>query len=162
MISQERLKELLIYNPDTGDFSRRVGVKGHEAGEIVGTIRSDKQVVICVDYEFHRAHRLAWLYMTGNWPEDQIDHIDGNRGNNKWNNLRAATASQNQANRVYEPGASGARGVHKHGNGWRAKIKLNGKIRYLGTFPTVEEAAEAYKRARIELFGEYNHPEVLS
>jgi hypothetical protein len=156
MLTQDRLKQLLIYNPETGDFVRRIGVKGHEAGEVVGSIKSDGRVNICVDYKMYKAHRLAWLYMTGLWPENQIDHIDGNSSNNRFNNLREATASQNIANRLHNVGESGLRGVDRHGRGWRAKIKVNRKAIYLGIFDTKEEASAVYKTARDRYFGEFN------
>ena len=156
MITVERLKEVLTYNPETGDFIRNYSVKGHGIDEVVGSRKEDGHVVICIDYQMYKAHRLAWLYMTGEWPKDDVDHKDRNRGNNRWINLREATRSQNMANKIQEPGASGIVGVHKHGRGWRAKIKVKGKVTYLGTFDTIAEAETAYKQARIIHFGTYN------
>jgi hypothetical protein len=102
------------------------------------------------------AHRLAYLYMTGRCPADQIDHKDGNRSNNCWDNLREATGSQNQCNRpARRTNKLGLKGVHKRRYGYRAELKGDGRRIDLGSFPTAEAAHEAYVAAAKQFHGEF-------
>lgn len=102
------------------------------------------------------AHRLAWLYMTGSLPKEQIDHIDGNRANNKWDNLREANNAQNNRNgglRVNN--TSGFKGVYFNQGKWRAQITVDYKVKYLGTFSSAEEGHLAYIAASKKYHGEF-------
>lgn len=157
MLSQSRLKELVHYNPDTGVFTRLVTTAANAmAGNIAGNFDSLGYVQICVDGARYRGHRLAWLYMTGEWPKHVIDHIDLNTGNNCWNNLREATRSQNQQNHpMHKNNKVGFKGVTRFQKGYRATIKVRGKQKHLGCFSTPEEAYSAYAKAANELFGEF-------
>jgi hypothetical protein len=155
MVTQERLKELLHYNPDTGVFTRRVSVaRGGKAGDTVGTVQKKGYVVIKIDGKVYYAHRLAWLYMTGEWPANEIDHKNLDKSFNAWGNLREATSSQNAANRLGWS-ATGFKGVAKSGSGYRAEIQVNGKRRNLGSFRTPEEAHAAYVEAANNNFGKF-------
>jgi hypothetical protein len=101
------------------------------------------------------AHRVVWLLMTGNWPADQIDHIDGNKSNNTINNLRQATGFENQQNHRKERARSKSRLLGVHWNEtrrtWFARIQVKGKSRYLGVFASPHDAYAAYISAKREL-----------
>ena len=157
MITQDLLKELFEYDPDTGVFINRYtrgpAREGHEAGSYsCGYWR------LSVSQERLYAHQAAFLYMTGELPEE-VDHIDGNRCNNSWINLRAVTRSQNNGN-AYQTGlgVSGMRGVYleKRTGSWFSKIQYQGRQIHIGTFGTREEAEQAYINKHIELFGEHS------
>lgn len=98
MITQDRLKELFNYNPNTGKFTRILQVNGQKAGTIAGSINSDGYAQIRIDTGRYKAHRLAFLYMTGKLPDAEIDHINGIRDDNRWCNLRAVSKGENQRN----------------------------------------------------------------
>lgn len=174
-LTAERLRELLHYDPDTGaltwksrplsDFKDGKRLKAitiwrkwHAtfAGYVAGCIRyTDKMHVVRVDDVLYCAHQLAWLYMTGEWQESEIDHIDLDRSNNRWSNLRPATRRQQMGNRRVLPmSGTGFKGVEKRWNRYRAYINCEGQRRRLGQFDTPEEASAAYMRAAIEIFGE--------
>ena len=161
MITQSHLKELIHYDPITGIFTwikPRYGVTvGKEAGSING--RGYRQIVI--NGKTYKAHRLAFLYHTGGFPPNEIDHVNRIKEDNRWLNLREATRSQNMSN-IVKPrnntnefkGISWHKGVTK----WIAQIQLNGKKKHLGCFDTPEEAHVAYCKASDELHGEFaNH-----
>lgn len=158
MITHERLLELYRYEPDTGHFIRKVKQKGRSGpvGSICGSKRPDGYIFMSVDGERVLAHRLAYFYMTGEWPEDQIDHINGDNSDNRWVNLRPATRTNNTRNRRGHSrlGVKGI-GQDKGRSRYFAKICVNGKRIYLGSFKTAEEAKEAYDKAANEHFGEF-------
>ncbi|WP_376956428.1 HNH endonuclease signature motif containing protein (plasmid) [Azospirillum sp. A26] len=157
-LTQARLRELLHYDPETGVFTWLVRRQGIRADRAAGCVSSPGYILIGVDGRLCRAHRLAWLYMTGEWPAAEIDHINRARGDNRWNNLRLATGSQNQGNRsVNSDNKSGVKGVswsQKRGM-WKAQIGAAGKRRCLGYFPDCAVAAAAYAAAAAEHFGEF-------
>jgi HNH endonuclease len=109
-------------------------------------------------YGQYSAHRLAFMFMEGKWPNDEIDHVDGNPSNNAWSNLRHATRSQNAQNqrRAQSTSSTGLLGVGKNGDKFYARIYYQGVITYLGTFDTAKEAHEVYVKVKRELhpFGE--------
>jgi hypothetical protein len=148
-LTQERLKELLHYDPETGDFIWHP----QPAGTIV-MVRGESRWRVAVDRKIYFCSRLAWLYMTGQWPDGMVDHIDNDSLNDSWENLRLATNSQNQANSKVRS-KSGLKGVYSAGRRFQSHITVNGVHHYLGIFDTPEEAAEAYKRAATEFFGEF-------
>src|SRR5882724_4870795 len=98
MITQKRLKELLVYEPDTGLFRWRIKHGKVHVGQIAGTKSPRGHITLHLDYKYYKAHRLAWLYMMGKFPKHQIDHKDCNPGNNIFINLREASNSQNHMN----------------------------------------------------------------
>src|SRR6266704_128840 len=98
MLTQQRLKELLSYDPLTGVFLWRVKRCNKMPGDVAGCNKNRNYTVVYVEGKSYRAHRLAWFYMTGEWPATFLDHRDMNKHNNAWENLRLATKSQNQAN----------------------------------------------------------------
>lgn len=165
IISQKELKDHLIYEPFTGLFRWRKGRAGTQAGSVAGhdwiSKKGEKYRIIFILGRSYRAHNLAWIYMTGAPPKNEIDHKDRDGLNNRWSNLRDATRSQNQANtRLYKNNTSGYRGVSfvpeaSRKNPYRALFRSDkGKI-HLGYYPTAEAAAEAWRKAAVERYGEF-------
>lgn len=164
-LDADTVRRLFDYDPKTGIFRWRVrGAQNTPAGKEAGTIRprryrGDDLKYRCVSYKGRRylVHRLAFLYMTGCWPADQIDHIDGDGLNNAWSNLREATNSQNQANsRSLKRGSvTGFRGVYIRGKKFQARIMVERRNYHLGIFNTAEEAYAAYCEAARRHFGEF-------
>ena len=105
----------------------------------------------------YKAHRLAWLYMTGEWPTGFIDHINGNRADNRYANLRSASRTENLANStVYRAGKDTPKGVRQvPGGKWTARIQKNNQPIFLGRFDTADAAAAAYRTAAVNLFGDF-------
>lgn len=160
MITAERLREVLKYDTETGEFTwiKNTGFQrkiGKKAGHIQ-TTRGLRRLLVGIDGKHYKAHRLAWLYMTGEWPPADIDHINGDPCDNRWGNLRSATRSQNLCNMAARGSKSGMKGVFPNNGGtWFARIRKEGKIKYLGNFPTKEEAHMAYVRAAEIMHGEF-------
>lgn len=152
-LTAARLREFLKYDPELGSFTWIVGRKSHagtaKAGAVAGQLNGNGYRYLGLMRFVYTEHRLAWLYMTGSWPTQQIDHVDGNRSNNKWHNLRQVTAKQNSENRVRARADSpyGVTGVSriKESGKWRAVLKNNRKFVHLGCFNTLEEAVSARK-----------------
>lgn len=146
----QRLRELLHYDPETGQFtwlkqnSVRISV-----GDVAGC-RTAGKTYIGIDGAIYRAHRLAWLYTYGRWPSKVIDHRDGNPHNNVFSNLREVSQSVNIQNqrRPRRDNASGFLGVEKHGPTWRAVITTSGVRKRFGRYPSPELAHEAYLTAK--------------
>jgi hypothetical protein len=160
----EHIRSLLDYDPETGDFtwkyrsgddSRITNWNRRWAGKRSYNMDRKGYLKIVLKPRQYKAHRLAWLYVYGEWPKGEIDHIDGNRANNAIANLRVATARQNQSNKTMKTAQSGFRGVTKHFNKWRAMIRVDGKTTHLGLFDTPEAASAAYKAAAAANFGEF-------
>ena len=153
MIGQDELKALLSYSPETGVFTwiaeKRSGLP---KSRIAGTLRPKGYVTICVAGKVYSAHRLAWLYMTGAFPLDQIDHINGKKNDNSWRNLRDVSGSVNQQNRNTPMATNSARmlGAFRSGKLFCSKIRIDGEQKYLGTFKTAEAAHQAYLRAKAQ------------
>lgn len=159
MITQERLKELLHYEPETGIFTWKIAASNRVSiGDVAGSTRGDGRIRINVDGESYLAHRLAWFYTHGIFPPNRIDHINQDPGNNRIKNLRPATAKQNSENRgAGTNNKSGFKGVSWFAplSKWRAKICHHYKHIYLGCFDTPEEASAAYESAANKLFTHY-------
>lgn len=154
MITQERLKQLLHYDPDTGLFTRIQSYYKTRIGKFVGTVDARGYIVISVAGKPMLAHRLAWLYVYGAFPPAHLDHINGDTQDNRLVNLRSTTAKQNVENqKLHKNNKTGYRGVcyHEQSNKYRAYIKHNRKQIYIGSFDTAEEASAAYKKAQNEL-----------
>lgn len=153
MLTQERLKELLIYNPLTGVFSRLTSTSSRaRVGGVAGGVNQDGYIRINIDGKLYMAHRLAFLYMTGKWPEKLVDHIDTIPDHNWWSNLREASQAENVQNlkSAMCNNISGLLGVtyNKRTNRFVARIRLNGVSKYLGTFESGEEAHQTYLSAK--------------
>ena len=143
MINQKALKEFLKYHPDTGAFIRIKPVKGANTGDIAGYNHPNGYIYISLKSKRYRAHRLAWLYMTGKWPENQIDHGNHIRDDNRWVNLCEATHKENGKNlSLSKQNKSGICGVsyHKATKTWRSDINVNYKQVHLGCYKDKFEA----------------------
>lgn len=155
--SLARLKYLLRYEPKTGNWFW-VNPPAHclKSGAKAGG-NSHGYIRIKINAEQYAAHRLAWFYMTGKWPNKRIDHKNNNPTDNRWRNLRFATHGQNIANsKLRKDNTCGLKGVtRQYKNRFAAQIQRNGRHMYLGYFKTAEEAHAAYVRAAKKLFGSY-------
>jgi hypothetical protein len=159
-ITAERLRELLEYDPLTGEFRWLIAPQGIHVGDVAGTTKgiSGGYRIISVAGTRYRAHRLAWLYVHSRFPDQEIDHIDHNPANNALSNLREATGSQNCANaRRARNNTSGFKGVtwDKQLLKWRARIIVKGRGYRLGSFESAEAAHAAYMAAAIKHSGEF-------
>jgi hypothetical protein len=154
----ERVRELLDYDPASGVLRWRIDRKRTKAGDKAGFRAVSGHFQIGIDGKTYFAHQIIWLWMTGRATEAEIDHIDGNGGNNCWCNLREADRSQNCSNsRVKVQGVLGVRGVSIERGKYRARIMKDRKSVALGYFDTPEEASAAYRRAQAILHGEFAH-----
>jgi hypothetical protein len=166
-----QLMDLASYDPETGNFTWKQrprnlfkSAQAHSswntryAGKNAGNVRTDGYVSIRIFTQSYLAHRLAWLYMTGNWPAEMIDHEDGVRNNNKWGNLRTATPSQNGYNTgPHINNKSGFKGVYRYRDSvrWQASIRTDKGRKWLGIYDTPEEAHAAYAKATKLHHGEF-------
>ena len=159
LITAERLKSLVTYNPETGlmTHKKRFGVGD---GSKAGVVDAEGYLIVRVDGSRCRLHRLAWLYVTGIHPTGQIDHINGDRSDNRLCNLRHVSNKQNGRNQRRQSGnTSGVTGVcwHKRFGKWIAQIRVDGKYIYLGMFTDINDAAAARKKAEVEHGFHANH-----
>jgi hypothetical protein len=160
MLTQEILKSVLCYDPETGEFnwinSPRRNVK---SGAKAGSIDKKGYVRILYKQKLYLAHRLAWMYVHGKWPDQDIDHINRNPTDNRICNLREATNCQNGKNLgLSKANKSGTKGVsyEKYTDRWKATIRVYGKSISIGRFNSIEEAAQARKLAEQKHFKEWN------
>lgn len=155
MLTYARLKEVLSYDPVTGDFMWLVDKPSRiKAGDLAGTVRNGYRS-IKIDQKMYLSHRLAWLYMTAAWPDQWIDHRDRDKLNNCFSNLRECTPSQNGANSRAKKAAFKGVFWHKLQRRWQASIKVNQKIYFLGWFDDPVAASAAYAEAAKHHFGEF-------
>ena len=150
-LTQSRLQELLFYNEHTGEFMWRVHAGNRKEGAFAGSVNHRGYLDISVDGKMYRAHRLAWLYCHGHFPYGVIDHIDGNKLNNKLHNLRDVTNAKNLRSyrKKNSNNTSGFTGVSKNWDGWKAEITFGFKKINIGTYDTKEEASAAYTAVKI-------------
>lgn len=147
MISLERLKDLLEYNPDTGIFTNKTTrLNTVSIGSIAGGLHTSGYRYIRIDGEGFYEHKLVWLYTKGVLPTAYIDHINGIKTDNRFVNLRLATRQQNSYNRKDLPSSTKYRGVSSKGIFFQACITEEGKYIYLGTYNSAEEASIMYER----------------
>jgi hypothetical protein len=153
-LTAERLRYVLRYDADAGVFTWRISRGTRSGGAVAGSLGNDGYSRIKIDRTLYLASRLAWLYVYGGWPRGDVDHRDRNPQNNRIENLREATRTQNLAN-AKARGASRFKGVVRRGNRWIAQATVCGDQKYLGMFATEQAAASAYDRAVSLEFGEF-------
>ena len=153
MITQNRLRELAHYCPETGQFTHLQSKGRKKAGMPAGSLRRDGYVYAMFDGHRAMAHQFAWLYVTGEWPTQEIDHMDGNKANNAFSNLRQVSRRANTENKrtAKRTSTTGLLGVVRHRDKFVAKIVHAGKRTHLGVFETPEDAHEAYVQAKRRL-----------
>ena len=156
-LTAEYLRSVLHYEPETGIFTWKVSTAHSvKVGQASGCLDGHGYLRLRVCSRLYQAHRLAWLYVYGNWPKGQIDHINRNRSDNRIPNLRDVTNRQNQQNRsTNSDNTSGHPGVYwdKQSFKWRARIKHNQKLIHLGLFTDLEEAIAARKAGELRYWG---------
>ena len=158
MLTQARLKELIVYDPETGLVAQkpRKGVSDTSFKSGADHNRGYKQIGVAK--KVHLVHRLAWLYMTGEWPANDVDHINGDRADNRWANLRQATSAENKCNsRMRSDNTSGVKGIswEAKANRWRAEIWHEGKKHYVGVSKNIDELLPKLEARRKELHGAF-------
>ena len=153
-ITHQALKEWLSYDPETGVFRWLKDKRGRgrmwKAGDAAG-YETQTAVCICLMGRYYYAHRLAWFYVHGEWPKQQIDHINGEWRDNLLSNLRDVPPRVNMENMRFarKTSRSGLIGAFKHSvSGWFSAIQVHGKMHRLGHFKTPQEAHEAYIAAK--------------
>jgi hypothetical protein len=152
-LTQIRLKEVLNYDPETGIFTRLNSGHGVSCGDIAGTFDDDGYVNIKIDGKSHRAHRLAFMWMAGSFPPDEVDHINRIRDDNRWCNLRNVTHRENCQNSKINNNFIGVH-FHKEANKWNVRSsQVEGQSKYLGLFKT--HLAACYARWAYDNSNEY-------
>ena len=158
-LTAEKLRELLHYSPETGIFTWKVRTSNRvKVGDVAGSQSGDGYLSIRVCSQHFKSHRLAWLYVYGVWPEDQIDHANRVRTDNRIANLRDVSRKQNMQNASKRSdNTSGHPGAYwdKHTSKWQAKIKHNQEQINLGYFATLEEAVSARKAGELKYWGHH-------
>lgn len=156
-LSQARVKELLKYDPTTGDLVWLVSRGKAKVGKVAGCIYSDGYRVVEIFGERYRSTHLAFLLMTGKMPREMVDHVDGTKSNDRWGNLREATRSQNGANQKLQSRKNlPLKGVERTpGGNYRASLRHHRKLIHLGTFGCPAAAHFAYAVAADIHHGEF-------
>lgn len=157
-LTSERAREVLDYDPETGVFRWKISRKSTMIGAVAGSPHLKGYWTVRVGGVLYLGHRLAWLMMTGMWPAHQIDHINCDKSDGRFCNLREATPHQNRGNETLrQNNTSGFKGVSydKKKGCWYAYITMRGKKRHIGCYSSAEEAVIAYARTADEYFGEF-------
>lgn len=159
MLTYERAAELLAYDPETGSLTWRVGrARTAKQGALAGTPNPAGYLRVKVDGRSHMAHRLAWLLVYGEWPAGSLDHINGQRNDNRLCNLRLADNATNQFNAsAHRDSTSGVKNVawHKQTGLWQVRVQARGINHCFGRFSDLVAATEAARAARAALHGEF-------
>lgn len=154
-LSPARAAEAAEYVRAHWRYKPATGVVTGRCGKPIGTLRKDGALQVLVYLLSGTTsvllHRAAWLLKTGVWPDFEVDHKDGDRANNRWKNIRAATHGQNRQNLKKVTAAGNLRGTTRYYNKWKAQIKTENKHHYLGLFATEAEAHAAYCTAKAKL-----------
>lgn len=160
MLSQEKLKYYLHYNPETGVWTWINNYFVRFIGERAGRINNNSYRQIQIEGKLYYEHRLAFLYMTGEWPENDSDHKNRIRNDNRWENLRDATRQQNNyninLNKSNKLGTKGVSQIVKNGK-YKAQIRINGEVTIIGVYETEKDAELAYNEKAKEIHGNFYH-----
>ncbi len=157
-MTQQYLKTILDYNLETGIFIRKSSYHKNRIGKVAGGLMKNGYINITLYYKHYYAHRLAWFWVTGKWPKNQIDHINNKRDDNRWCNLREANQTQNNGNSLLSrKNTSGYRGISwcEARKKWQVGIHINNKRKALGRYKNLKDAIKVYNKAAIKHFGEY-------
>lgn len=156
LITQERLQSLLTYDPDTGELRNRVRRNARAPqGAKAGSLTTDGYISVMLEGKRYQAHRLIWLYMTGEWPPMEIDHINRDRQDNRWANLRVVSRLHNSWNtNGHAKAKSSVKGVAyvSRSGKWQVQMRVRGQTHYIGVYDTIEEAAFARAEAERRLY----------
>lgn len=158
-----RLKEVLHYDLDTGVWTWLVWRGIRKAGEVAGTLDEDKYTVIGLDGELYYAHCLAWYYVTGEWPKNEVDHKNHTHRDNSWKNLREVTHQENGRNlSMPRTNTSGFVNIHPYesttkGTRYVVRMYVNKKLRHIGTYDTQKKALTARDKAHKKYGYHPNH-----
>jgi len=160
-ITRDMIEQAYTYDPKTGAFTRNFSEGGEKAGAQAGCVNTQGYISLGYRKKHLLAHRVAYLFMEGKWPEKEVDHIDGDRKNNKWANLREATGSENGFNtRLRKDNKTGVKGIRIYNNGTQyvSYIRAHHKTHYIGCYRDLKAAEKATREARQELHREFcNH-----
>jgi len=155
MLTQERLKQLLHYDAETGVFT---WIAHQRRPDLIGTVAGQGYICINVDNRKYKAHRLAWLYIYDSWPSKHIDHENRIKSDNRIDNLRDASKAQNEQNKgLRSVNTSGVTGVYwnKGANKWQAYITVHERVKYLGIYCDKGDAINVRRAAARQYFGEF-------
>ncbi len=156
MITQEQVRKLFDYNPETGRLTRKISASNQIAGTVCDCIGVHGYLMIGIDGKTCKGHRIIFLHVHGYLP-NEVDHINNIKDDNRISNLRASSRTQNNRNRRAS-NKSGVKNVYKQGNKWRVLFTVNKENLHIGYFDSLKEAEKAAIKARIELHGEFaNH-----
>jgi hypothetical protein len=154
LLTHARILQLIAYDPETGVLRWRVNRKKVKAGDVAGTLHHSGYWVVTVDGRQYGAHCLIWFYMTGEWAKPTVDHHNRKKADNRWENLRKATFSQNRANTpAHADGALKVKGVCWNKDVGKFQVQI--KRRYFGLFNTLEEASAVAAEKAAEAYGEF-------
>lgn len=159
-ITHDLIKHLFTYNPDTGELAWAVyRASNAKRGDVIKSTTKAGYICVSINDKTYLAHRIIWLWMTGEWPSS-VDHINHNPADNRWENLREVAHSDNMKNQKRnKTNTSGHAGVywHKGAGKWMASLKTKGKCNYLGVFTSVGDAVAARKAAERQYGFHNNH-----
>lgn len=141
-----------FYDPSSGKLTHRTRNSNRvQIGDEVGNLHVSGYLTTTINGKAYKLHRLIWFYMTGCWPTQDIDHINGNRSHNAWSNLRECSREENLHNMQPKNPRSGLKGVLQRGRSFMVRVRTKGKVHYIGSFRSAKEAAAAYDEAVLHL-----------